>query len=138
MDGASSSASIPSRVQGLCPCGWHIPSDEEWKALEMQLGFSQAAADSMGSRGSQEALLLKANTGWNNNANGSNSTGLTVVPAGVFDSNFSSLGAAAFFWTATEGATGKAKSRSLHEGHAQINRADENKGKALSCRCVKD
>ena len=34
MNGASSSNSNPSNVRGVCPEGWHIPSDKEWKKLE--------------------------------------------------------------------------------------------------------
>ena len=32
-------------TQGICPAGWHIPSDDEWKTLEMHLGMTQAQAD---------------------------------------------------------------------------------------------
>ena len=35
MNGAASSEAIPSGVQGVCPAGWHLPSDAEWKILEM-------------------------------------------------------------------------------------------------------
>lgn len=33
-------------TQGLCPNGWHLPSDIEWKTLEMFLGMSKTSADS--------------------------------------------------------------------------------------------
>jgi len=29
----------------LCPTGWHMPSDEEWKQLEMALGMTKEEAD---------------------------------------------------------------------------------------------
>jgi hypothetical protein len=45
MNGASSSTSNPSGVQGVCPSGWHFPSDEEWKILEMTAGMSRSQAD---------------------------------------------------------------------------------------------
>src|SRR6056297_3339950 len=45
MNGAASSNDNPSGVQGVCPDGWHLPSDEEWKELEMELGMSQSEAD---------------------------------------------------------------------------------------------
>ena len=41
MDGDASSSSNPSGVQGICPNGWHLPSDDEWKELEMALGMSK-------------------------------------------------------------------------------------------------
>ncbi len=40
MQGENSSNNNPSGVQGVCPDGWHVPSDEEWKELEMKLGMS--------------------------------------------------------------------------------------------------
>ncbi|MDV7400220.1 FISUMP domain-containing protein, partial [Arthrospira platensis SPKY1] len=33
MNGSSSSNSNPSGVQGICPTGWHVPSDAEWTQL---------------------------------------------------------------------------------------------------------
>jgi uncharacterized protein (TIGR02145 family) len=37
--------STQEKAQGLCPTGWHIPSDEEWKILEINLGMTRAEAD---------------------------------------------------------------------------------------------
>ncbi|MFO7868847.1 MAG: fibrobacter succinogenes major paralogous domain-containing protein, partial [Bacteroidales bacterium] len=54
MNSEASSATNPSGVQGVCPNGWHIPSDAEWKELEMSLGMSAAAADNTGGRETDE------------------------------------------------------------------------------------
>ncbi len=40
MNGAGSSSANPSGTQGVCPTGWHLPSDKEWKQLEMYLGMT--------------------------------------------------------------------------------------------------
>ena len=45
MNGATGSLSNPSEVMGVCPDGWHLPSDAEWKELEMFLGISQEGMD---------------------------------------------------------------------------------------------
>ncbi len=45
MNGAGGSDSNPSGVQGVCPDGWHVPSDSELKELEMNLGMSQSDAE---------------------------------------------------------------------------------------------
>lgn len=37
--------SVDESAQGICPDGWHIPSDDEWKKLEMHLGMTQSEAD---------------------------------------------------------------------------------------------
>jgi uncharacterized protein (TIGR02145 family) len=42
---AAMNGSTAEKAQGICPDGWHIPSDEEWKILEMYLGMTRAEAD---------------------------------------------------------------------------------------------
>lgn len=37
--------SVTEMAQGICPDGWHIPSDAEWKTLEIHLGMSEQEAD---------------------------------------------------------------------------------------------
>jgi uncharacterized protein (TIGR02145 family) len=32
-------------ARGVCPTGWHVPSDDEWMTLELNQGMSQADAD---------------------------------------------------------------------------------------------
>ena len=48
-------------VQGVCPDGWHLPSDEEWKELEIELGMSQSHANYEGFRGTNEGSKLATN-----------------------------------------------------------------------------
>ncbi len=48
MDGAGSNDSNPGEVQGVCPDGWHLPSDQEWQELEVFIGMTPAEADSIG------------------------------------------------------------------------------------------
>lgn len=38
MAGDTATNNAPSGVQGVCPVGWHIPSDKEWEILELTLG----------------------------------------------------------------------------------------------------
>lgn len=46
--------------QGICPSGYHIPSDSDWKTLEKYLGMTQAQADTTGWRGTDQGTKLKA------------------------------------------------------------------------------
>jgi len=46
-------------LSSVCPTGWHVPSDDEWKELEMYLGMSQVEADKDGWRGTDEGDKLK-------------------------------------------------------------------------------
>jgi len=71
--------------RNLCPTGWHVPSDEEWKELEMFLGMSQAEADKEDHRGTNEGDKLKeaGTTHWDSpNTGATNESGFTALPGG--------------------------------------------------------
>jgi uncharacterized protein (TIGR02145 family) len=87
----------------LCPAGWNVPSDQEWKNLEMFLGMTQAQADNTSWRGTTEGTKLKSTIGWNSNGNGTNLSGINAFPGGRRNpnGNFSDLGNEAAFWTST-------------------------------------
>jgi uncharacterized protein (TIGR02145 family) len=128
----------------LCPTGWHIPSDNEWKTLEKYLGMSQDQADATGSRGNDEGGKLKSTnigTDWNYSSTGAtNTSGFTAKGAGYRYDNglFSSYGQSGNFWTITESDASNAWCRYLTYNSAQINRLAINKKYGFSIRCVKD
>jgi uncharacterized protein (TIGR02145 family) len=71
----------------VCPAGWHVPTDGEWKTLEMFLGMTQEQVDSSGFRGTDQGAQLKSTSGWirngySGNPNGTNSSGFTAVSNG--------------------------------------------------------
>ena len=144
MNGALSSDTIPSGVQGVCPDGWHIPSDAEWKVLEMFLGMSQADADDYDWRGSDEGGQLKE-TGFSNwalpNTGGSNSSGFTGVPGGFRSAKgvFFSIDQYAAYWASGEEVgTDKAWYRTLHYDKEQVYRQYNDMRLGLSVRCIED
>ena len=65
-----------------CPTGWHLPSDDEWKIMEMELGMSQHEANLEGVRGEGVGRKLKSTSGWEENGNGTNSSGFNGLPGG--------------------------------------------------------
>ena len=65
-----------------CPLGWHLPSDVEWKTLEMYLGMSQSMSHDKGYRGTYEGKQMKFTSGWADNGNGTNSSGFDALPGG--------------------------------------------------------
>ncbi len=143
MNGASASDNNPSGVQGICPSGWHLPSDSEWKELEMFLGMSQASVDSIGFRGADEGGKLKS-TGeshWNApNAGATNSTGFSAMPAGSYDEGeFYAAGSITDFWSATNDAI-DAYLRVLSYNDMRIRRINGNTNTsfARSVRCIRD
>ena len=66
----------------LCPAGWHIPSDSEWKTLEIFLGMTQGQADGLDQRGTDQGNQLKFTDGWYDQGNGFNTSGFSALPAG--------------------------------------------------------
>ena len=96
MDGSTSSSTNPSGVKGVCPDGWHLPSDAEWKELEISLGMSQADADNTGFRGTDEGGKLKE-TGtahWKSpNSGATNESRFTALPGGLryYNGTFNAL-----------------------------------------------
>ena len=41
-------------ARGLCPSGWHVPTDGEFMTLEMELGMSESEANDTGWRGTDQ------------------------------------------------------------------------------------
>lgn len=89
-----------------CPDGWHLPTDAEWKELEIALGMPADEADkeNFSTRGNI-AEKFKSATGWYLKMNGTNESGFNVLPAGKrnIDGEFSEKEFRALFWTATQG-----------------------------------
>ena len=147
MNGANSSSLNPSNVQGVCPSGWHLPSDEEWKQLEMYIGMSQTDADDTGYRGTNEGSKLAGNSGLWTDGNLKNDatfgiSGFTALPGGNRGGcgKFRHLGKNADFWSATKNDAGAsfAWGRDLGYDTSKVARNYIFKPGGLSVRCIKD
>ena len=79
--------------RGLAPNGFHIPSDKEWKKLSDYLGGEDKAGAKM-----------KSKEGWDENGNGTNSSGFSALPGGFINNSgfYDYIGFATFWWSATE------------------------------------
>lgn len=132
MNGASSSNSNPSGVQGVCPSGWHLPSDDEWIELTEYLGGSSIAGGKLKETGTAH---------WNSpNTGATNESGFTAVAGGSrhYDGSFENFGIDAPFWTATQWTGGYALNHVVGYNHAGVNRGYGNKIRGREIRCVKD
>jgi len=129
MNGASSSSSNPSRVRGVCPVGWHLPSDEEWDVLMTAVGGSSTAG-----------TKLKARDGWYNNGNGDDNYGFAALPGGGGSSggDFGSAGDGGYWWSATEGDAYYAWYRGMYYIDEYVGRGSYDKSYLFSVRCVAD
>jgi uncharacterized protein (TIGR02145 family) len=151
MEGAAGSTSSPSGVQGICPDGWHIPSDEEWKELEGEVdavyNYGDEEWDIAGFRGEDAGSALAGNASlWNNgglkNHASFGNSGFGSLPGGRKSSSgeFTGLGNYAYFWSTTEDNVfpGYAFYHGMHYDNVKASRYNENKGNALNVRCIKD
>jgi|ETNmetMinimDraft_26_1059896.scaffolds.fasta_scaffold05594_3 uncharacterized protein (TIGR02145 family) len=125
-------------AQIACPEGWRLPSDDDWKVLEMQLGMSEAVANEESWRGTNEGDKMKSISGWNNNGNGSNSSGFNGLPGGFYGLSYNSIGDVAGFWTSTEKSNTAAWERGLDSNSSKVFRFDPPKTFRLSVRCIKN
>jgi len=131
------------RSQGICPAGWHIPSDPEWKIFEIWLGMTPEAADSTQWRGSDEGGKLKARgtSYWiSPNTGATNSTLFTALPTGdrTSEGAFEGLGSMTDYWTSTLIIDTHIFYRYLDATHSQIYRVDGFKQYATPVRCIKN
>ncbi|UCG28279.1 MAG: hypothetical protein JSV24_02660, partial [Bacteroidales bacterium] len=142
MKDAISSDSNPSGVEGVCPDNWHVPSDSEWKEMEMYLGMSQADADNTSWRGTDEGGKLKETDTihWNSpNTGSTNSSGFTALPGGYRykNGNYDNIGQYTSFWSSQENSSNSAWIRNLAYSMSEVNRDINSKEVGNSIRCVK-
>ncbi|MBN2776120.1 MAG: hypothetical protein JXR36_00665, partial [Bacteroidales bacterium] len=124
--------SAEEKAQGICPCGWHIPTDDEFKQLEMYLGMSQSMADLANTwRGSPVGTRLKAggDSGYNAQMGGRM----------VYNGSFGYLGQWEYMWTSTEYSSTAAWRRCLANVYSSVGRYNSfTKSYGFSVRCIKD
>jgi uncharacterized protein (TIGR02145 family) len=122
--------------QGICPTGWHIPTDAEYKTLEIYLGMTQAQADISGAwRGTDQGSKLSMLT-----LNGNNSSGFTGLFPGYrfVDGSFTLRASLTSLWTASPSAAGSGWLRYLASDYATVYRNAFTKMDGFSVRCVKN
>ena len=134
--------------RNIAPEGWRVPTDEDWKALEMHLGMNRAEADKERYRGSPVGSRLAGNASlWKSGALTKHTefetSGFSALPAGIRSSRngtFATLGYSACFWSATVGNTHSAWSwsRILNSSSSDVTRSRSVKQLGLSVRLVRD
>src|SRR5690554_4082552 len=118
MDGEASSSTNPSGIQGVCPAGWHVPSDAEWTELIDYLGGTSVAGGKLKETGT---------THWNTpNTGATNETGFTALPGGQRLSNgtFYFIGYDGCWWSATERSATDAWHRAMSYGTSYVFRSN--------------
>ncbi|MBP6979394.1 MAG: hypothetical protein KBB71_13900, partial [Lentimicrobiaceae bacterium] len=133
-------------AKGICPPGWHLPMDEEWKVLEGaidgQYGFADMEWDGEGYRGYNVGSGLKeaGTIHWNPpNYGATNASGFTGLPGGNRDyssGDFVNLGAGGSLWSSSEN-TASAWYRALNYASPHSYRKYVDKAAGYSVRCLK-
>jgi uncharacterized protein (TIGR02145 family) len=150
MKNSSQSSATPSGVQGACPAGWHLPSNDEFGQLEYFLGVPSAQLSILGQyRGDDHAKLIKdADPAlWGSTLPAINSTGFSALPTGIWY-NGSLLqigedGKIAAWWTTSVNITGGGQTISHTIGSSNnwfwvSGSISPSPGNGLSLRCIKD
>lgn len=131
MNGQESSDDNPSGVQGVCPTGWHLPSDAEWTQLTDFLGGIEVAGGKLKEEGT--AHWLAPNSG------ATNESGFTALPAGFhFIEEFMNMGESADWWSSSYDDEHAAWIRSLHFLANNVSRSADYTLLGFSVRCIKD
>ena len=132
MAGSASSNANPSGVQGVCPAGWHLPSDAEWTELTDYLGGISVAGGKLKETGTTH--WASPNTG------ATNETGFTALPGGdrYLFGDFYAIGLLGYWWSATEYGPHYAWSRYVGYADSNVDRNINAKEDGYSVRCVRD
>jgi uncharacterized protein (TIGR02145 family) len=131
--------------QGLCPPGWHIPTDEEIKVLEGISDSQYLIGDDIWNitgayRGSDCGFNLKSENYWNEGMNGTNLYGMTLLPSGLADPgiHYASPGENAGFWSSSSLDYSTPFYRNIWYPETSIKRSTANLRVAFAIRCLKD
>jgi uncharacterized protein (TIGR02145 family) len=129
--------------QGICPAGWHIPTDEDWKLLEgavdSQYGIGDQIWDSLGNRGYNAGTNLKTSEGWYTGVDGADLFGFSALPGGYrIDIGSFSAGYSGYWWTSSGYLVHHAWFRSLGCSYPDVYLQYSTRDFGFSDRCVKN
>jgi uncharacterized protein (TIGR02145 family) len=132
MNRAASRSANQRGVKGVCPTGWHLPSDAEWTQLTNYLGGESVAGGKL--KETDTTHWASPNTG------ATNETGFTALPGGdrYYNLSFGGVQFGGYWWSATEYNVTQAWGRNLLYGHSNVYRTHYGKELGFSVRCVSD
>ena len=136
-------ANNPSEVQGICPNGWHLPSDAEWTQLTDYVSSQNQYV--CGGNPDFIGKPLAAQTGWygnsgpcniGNDLSANDATHFSAMPAGYYFGSYYRFKQTAYFWSCTSHDNSYAYGRDMTCQESTVNRHTFFKYNAFSVRCV--
>ncbi|NLO01247.1 MAG: hypothetical protein GX126_02860 [Bacteroidales bacterium] len=127
-------------TEKLCPEGWHLPADSEFKTLERYLEMADRQIDSLYWRGTDQGGRIKSTTGWKEGENGINTSGFSALPYGyryAATGAFNDLGSVTYWWS-SEHSRNYAWYRRVDGNEPGIYRHYTSKKGGKFVRCVKN
>ena len=117
------------KVRGVCPMGWHLPTQTEWNTLFTAVGGQSTAGK-----------MLKSTSGWYNSVNGTDAYSFSALPAGYRDysGGYYGKGYSTLFWSSTEYNSGSACNLDLRYYYDGAYLDSSGKDDGSSVRCLKD
>ena len=117
----------------LCPKGWHVPNNEEWKTLIDYLGGEREAGGKLKAKGTKY---------WASpNSNATNSSNFTALPSGAREFGtplFVKMNYSAYFWSSSSGGVWEGCYYYLFHDWEGMNMSIYTKTADFSVRCIKD
>jgi uncharacterized protein (TIGR02145 family) len=136
----SPNPTFTGNVRGICPTGWHLPSEPEYCTLATFLDNTVNCA--YGWSGTDAGGKVKSVSGlWQSpNIGATNSSGFSALPGGARDTNgtFSGKGNSNNFWSSSEYSSTSVLVRRLYSDNSYFYRIDSNKYFGFSARCIRD
>jgi uncharacterized protein (TIGR02145 family) len=132
-------------TRGLCPTGWHVPTDGEWNRLVKHLD-PNADTTIFGTQSTTAGGVLKSTAtqptpgGWTQpNTGATNSSGFSAGPGGLryFNGVFYDVGTNGFCWSSAFSGT-DALRRTLNYNNGNSSRDFNGRTVGFSVRCLRD
>ena len=148
MQGADNSNNVPSGVQGICPTGWHVPSDAEWiEMIDFVKSQSEYRCDA--NKDTTIAKALASTKGWYNSPNNctvghlpseNNAVGFSAIPAGYYSNNilYTAYDQANYATTTKTSSNNEIWCRSFGSNGSKVYHVIGSINKYYSVRCVKN